>query len=88
MTFSIAPHDYRRASHSNHVTHSLVCERASFSPQKRVVNKPRISDPFRSTLRVPSPISIEFPQYDLEYPFTYYNDERHCFQKLDDAQTI
>src|SRR5215471_5962737 len=63
-------------------------KRASFSPQKYVVNKPRISDPFPSTPRVPPPISIEFPQHDLVYPFTYYNDEKHRFQKLDDTQTL
>jgi hypothetical protein len=63
-------------------------KRASFSPQKRVVNKPRTSDPFPSMPRVPPPMSIEFPQYDLEYPFTYYNDENRRFQKLDDAQTV
>jgi len=63
-------------------------KRASLSPPKRIVNKPRISDPFPSTPRVPSPISIELPQHDLEYPFTYYDDEKHRFQKLDDAQTM
>ncbi len=64
-------------------------KRVSFSAQKRVVgNKPRISDPFPSMPCVPPPISIEFPQHDLEYSFTYYNDEKHRFQKLDDAQTI
>jgi hypothetical protein len=63
-------------------------KRTSYSPQKPIVNKPRISDPFPSTRHVSPPISIEFPQHDIEYPFTYYNDETHRFQKLDDAQTI